>query len=86
MYTLVLTKQAERSFNRLMKSQPDIGRRVAHALDILSEDPSQGIPLRGDLKGLYKYRVGTYRIIYKVVHSKLIVTVIDIGHRKDIYR
>ena len=84
MYRVVLTKQAERSFNHLMKSQPNIGRRVAQALDIISGDPSEGVPLRGDLKGLYKYRVGIYRIIYEIVRSKLIVTVIDIGHRKDI--
>ena len=86
MYTVVLTKQALKAFDVLMKSQPHIGKRVGEALDLLSQDPSQGIPLRGDLKGLYKYRVGTYRIIYQILHSKLIVTIIDIGHRKDIYR
>lgn len=86
MYQLVLTKQAEKAFDQLMKSQPKMGARVAKALDLLTKNPESGIPLRGELKGLYKYRVGVYRIIYQLFRSKLIVTVIDIGHRKDIYR
>jgi len=69
-----------------MKSQPKMGRRIAIALDLLSKEPHRGIPLRGELKGLFKYRVGTFRIIYQLQKRKLIVTVIDIGHRKDVYR
>lgn len=85
-YKLELTRQAERAFDQLMKSQPKMGRRVGMVLEKLAENPDIGIPLRGDLKGLNKYRVGTYRIIYQIVRSKLVVTVIDIGHRKEIYR
>ena len=60
--------------------------RVANAIDKLSECPDAGVPLKGELKGLFKYRVGTYRLIYQVKHKKLIVTVIDIGHRREVYR
>jgi mRNA interferase RelE/StbE len=86
MYTLELTRRAEKAFARLMKAQPHMGHRVARALDNLTDNPELGVPLRGELKGLYKYRVGSYRIVYQVIRSKLVVTVIDIGDRKDIYR
>lgn len=86
MYHVVLTKQAEKSFDQLMKSNPRMGGRVGHAIDELAKDPNVGIPLRGDLRGLFKYRVGTYRIIYEVIKSKLVVTIIDIGHRREVYR
>jgi mRNA interferase RelE/StbE len=86
MFQVKLTHQAEKAFAFLMKSQPAMGRRVAQIIDLLAKDPEEGIPLRGDLKGLFKYRVGTYRIIYKVERKILLITVIDIGHRKEVYR
>ena len=69
-----------------MKSQPKIGTKMAEVIDQLARKPESGIPLRGDLKGCYKYRVGSYRLIYEIKKSVLTVIVIDIGHRKDIYR
>jgi len=70
----------------MAKRQPAIYRRVARALDDLEIDPYQGKPLKGALKGRYTYRVGSYRIIYLIKKQKLIVYVIDIGHRREIYR
>jgi mRNA interferase RelE/StbE len=85
-YRVELTKQAEKSFALIMKSQPNIGERIAHAIDDMSSNPDVGVPLKGHLKGLNKYRIGPYRIIYEVHHSHLLIIVIDIGHRKEIYR
>jgi mRNA interferase RelE/StbE len=86
MFQVKLTRQAEKSFGQLMKSQPAIASRVAQAIDDLAKNPEAGVPLRGDLKGLFKYRVGVYRILYTVERKILLVTVIDIGHRKEVYR
>lgn len=72
-YRIELTKQAEKSFALIMKSQPDIGIRIAHAIDTIASDPSVGVPLKGTLKGLNKYRVGPYRIIYETHHARLLV-------------
>lgn len=86
MYTVRLTCQAEKAFDRLMRSQPAMGARVAAAIDQIAGNPDSGVPLRGDLKGLFKYRVGVYRILYTIERRVLIVTVIDIGHRREVYR
>lgn len=85
-YRVELTKQAEKSFGLIMKSRPDIGVRIAHAIDTIASDPGVGVPLKGTLKGLNKYRVGPYRIIYELHRSRLLIVVIDIGHRKEVYR
>lgn len=85
-FRVELTKQAERSLDVLMKAQPAIGARIIHAIDRIAEDPDIGTPLRGNLKGMNKHRVGPYRIIYEVYRSRLLIIVIDIGHRKEIYR
>ncbi len=44
-----------------------------------------GEPLRGDLAGLWRYRVGDYRIICEIQDDKLVVLALAIGHRREIY-
>jgi mRNA interferase RelE/StbE len=41
---------------------------------------------RGDLAGLYKFRVGDYRVIYEILHDEQTIVIHQIGHRSDIYR
>ena len=65
---------------------PELYRRFANALDNLESNPFQGKPLKGELKGRWSYRVGSYRIVYRIYRDKLVVIVIDIGHRREIYR
>lgn len=85
-YRVELTRQAEKYLDTLMRAQPAMGVRVVRAIDRIAENPGSGTPLHGTLKGLNKFRVGPYRIIYEAYRSRLLIIVIDIGHRKEIYR
>lgn len=50
-------------------------------------DPFQhGKELKGNLKGQWRYRVGDYRILTEVIDDKLIILVLTIGHRRDVYK
>ena len=50
------------------------------------EDPRRfGKPLKADLAGLWRYRVGDYRIVCRIVDRELVVLVLSAGHRKTIY-
>jgi mRNA interferase RelE/StbE len=52
-----------------------------------AEDPRQwGKPLRGEKRGLWRYRVGDYRLICDIQDEKITVLVLAVGHRKDVYR
>lgn len=52
-----------------------------------AEDPRQwGKPLRGEKQGLWRYRVGNYRLICDIQDEKITVLVLAVGHRKDVYR
>ena len=42
--------------------------------------------LSGNLAGLYKLRVGEYRVVYEIVHSERVIVIHLIGHRREIYR
>jgi len=44
-----------------------------------------GKPLAGDLHGLWRYRVEDYRILARIEDHRLIVTVVTVGHRSDVY-
>ena len=55
----------------------------------LRENPFFGTnikKLKGEFEGLYRYRVGKYRIFYKIENGKILVIILDIGDRKDAYK
>lgn len=62
-------------------------RRILAKIETLAEDPRPpGALMLTGRHGDYRIRVGDYRVIYTVADTQLIVLVIDIGHRRDIYR
>ena len=51
-----------------------------------ADDPRRfGRPLTGDLKGLWRYRVSDCRIVAKIEDDRLIVLVLTVGHRREVY-
>ena len=62
-------------------------RRVVSAIAALSDDPRpDGVRKLTGSEDAYRVRVGDYRIIYQVLDKVLIVHVIRVGHRRDVYR
>ena len=45
-----------------------------------------GEPLKGELAGLWRYRVGDFRVICDIQEKRLVVLALSVGHRRDIYR
>lgn len=82
MWTLKISDQAARFYAR------QHGRdqlRMASAFDRLRSDPREGKPLKGELRGYWSYRVGTYRILYKIEDDEIVVYILRIQHRKEVY-
>lgn len=52
----------------------------------LNDPRSRGKPLVGDKRGLWRYRVGDHRILCELRDNELIVLVVTIGHRRQVYR
>lgn len=63
------------------------GRVCDAAIDDLANDPRPTgcVKLAGE-EALYRVRVGDYRILYQIHDRALLVVVIEIGHRREIYR
>jgi mRNA interferase RelE/StbE len=60
--------------------------RLIEAIDRLRTEPTAGSALKGEFAGLRRLRVGSYRIVYEVIHDQLRVLVVRIGHRGRVYR
>ena len=77
----------ERSAARRIERLPDqVKRRVVSAIQALSDAPRpDGCRKLKGYNDRYRIRVGDYRVIYDVFDSRLVVIVIDAGHRGSIY-
>lgn len=77
------------ALKELKKLRPQAAREILGFLDegvAGTEDPRTfGKPLKGDLNGLWRYRVADYRLICSIQDQRLVVLVLKVGHRRDIY-
>ena len=81
-YTAVLSKKAQKQLDKL----PDnIAEPIIEAILDLEENPRPVGSKKLIGRDGYRVRIGNYRIIYDIFDSLLIVDVIALGHRKDIY-
>ena len=78
----------ERAFHDLRLLDRMIsGKIIKRVKNHLSLDPEKsGKPLKGILTGLYRYRWGNYRIIYVIDNTENRISILHVGHRKDVYR
>lgn len=83
-YRIVLTSAALR---QLRKLDPQGRRRIEAAVRLLADTPRPpAAKLLVGGNGLWRIRVGDYRVIYRVVDDELSVSVIKLGHRREVYR
>ena len=82
-YDVEIAPAAER---QLRKLDPSGRRRVQGAIDLLADDPRP--PAARQLvggAGEWRVRTGDFRIIYEIHDQRLVVLVIKVGHRRDVY-
>lgn len=83
MYEVVLTTLAAKQLGALDRT---VASRIQGAIELLSRNPYP--PKAAKLSGRdgYRVRVGDYRILYDVMENQLVIRVLRLGHRRDIYR
>ncbi len=83
-YTIEFSRAAEKQFSDI---SPVERKKIAKRIEKLQEDPLP--PGHEKLKGsedMYRIRQGDYRILYSILGKKLVVLVVKIGHRREVYR
>ena len=83
MYKLQIFPKARNSIKKLPKNHQ---RAIIVALREIRENPYLGKPLKEKLTGSRSFRVGVYRIIYRISKKDRIVKVSNAGHRSTIYK
>jgi mRNA interferase RelE/StbE len=86
-YEVRLARRAVRSLENLQRRDQ---QRIRAAIDLLAETPRPPsyVALQGEV-GVYRVRVGDYRIVYEVLDQALVVQVVQVvrvGHRREVYR
>ena len=71
---------------QLRKFDPDVRRRIQAALELLAVEPRPPAAIRlvGG-SGEWRVRTGDYRIVYEIKDGQLLILVLRIGHRREIY-
>lgn len=83
-----LADTAKKQLAKLAKKNPQQAQRIVDYLMFLQtlENPrDRGKGLVGDLSGMWRYRVGDYRIICHIDNGELLITALEIGHRREVY-
>ena len=81
-YRVLYTQEAA---SRIGKLDASVKERVRKAIARLSEHPELGKHLTGLLSDRWSYRVGDWRILYKIRKLELLILVLSVGHRRDVY-
>jgi len=83
-HVVELSKRAQRELRKLSS---DLQERIISCLEALAENPRPpGAEKLAGEENAYRVRVGDYRILYEVRDVVLVVIVMRIGHRRDVYR
>jgi mRNA interferase RelE/StbE len=76
--------------NRCLREMRKLDRHAVHRAftlieEVIANDPYSGKKLKGKYSGLLSYRFSDYRIIYEIRQQKLLVVVLRVRHRKNVY-
>jgi len=82
-YTLFIERRAQRSLSRIAAQERE---RISGAIRRLADEPRpQGVK-KLSARNVWRIRVGEYRVLYEIHDVRLLILVVDIGHRREIYR
>ena len=86
-YKVAFSKRALKELGRMDKyTQKIITNWISKNLDGCEDPHAIGKALTGELKGIWRYRIGDYRLLCDINENELIILALSIGHRREVYR
>ncbi|MBD2184772.1 type II toxin-antitoxin system RelE/ParE family toxin [Planktothrix sp. FACHB-1355] len=85
LYTVAISSDAQEFFEA---ASAQLQRKLDRCFEMLKINPRNHPnikPLKGDLAGYYRYRVGDYRVVYAINDEQQVVVVAIIAHRREVY-
>jgi len=83
-YSVEVARRAVKSIAKLPRKEQ---QRIRAAIDLLAGEPRPPgcVALAGE-ESAYRVRIGDYRIVYEIFDARLVIQVVRVGHRRDVYR
>jgi len=82
-FQVIIPKKVQKELNKIPQN---FRKKIIAALVFLSKNPYLGKKLEGERKGKWSLKVWLYRIIYTIEKEELIILIIKIGHRQEVYK
>lgn len=82
-YKITLTKRVRKALKAL---EPDARVRISGAIELLRLNPVPPTSKRLVGTSNYRLRIGDHRVIYRIENEQLLILILTIGHRRDVYR
>ncbi|MFH1441012.1 MAG: type II toxin-antitoxin system RelE/ParE family toxin [Candidatus Omnitrophota bacterium] len=86
MYKIEISPVVLKFLERIERSNKNISQRIVRAIDNLSVSPFAGKKLLGELANFRSLRVGEYRVLYIIIEKRILIQVVKIAHRREVYR
>lgn len=83
--TVIFAEKAKKEFLKLDKPVQKQIQKFIQKLMGMKNPKDTGKALTGTLSGRWRYRVGDYRLVCEIEEKRIIITVLHIGHRKEVY-
>jgi mRNA interferase RelE/StbE len=77
----------ERAVKELKNISPEIAERIKNKVKnhLVNAPKDLGTPMTGNYRGFYRYKIGDYRVIYKIYEARIEILIVQVGHRKNVY-
>jgi len=83
-YTVIISRASQKVIDRL---DGDMYSRIIHKIETLEDNPRpMGVEKLTGPDNLYRVRVGDWRIVYAIQDRRLVVLVVKVAHRREVYR
>jgi mRNA interferase RelE/StbE len=84
-YKVIVHEDAK---GELQKLAPEVARRITKKIrqHLVKAPADLGVPLRGEFAGLYRYRVGDWRVIYSIAFEQETIIILRVEHRRTVYK
>ena len=85
-WSIELSEKAEKALAKLGSNAAIRIARTLREVALLPDPRVRGEALTGNLAGYWRYRVGDWRVIVRFEDGRLVIFVIEVGHRREVYR
>jgi mRNA interferase RelE/StbE len=85
-WTLDIERRAERELGRIDRQAAKRIVIAMRSLALLDNPRDRGKALAGEWAGHWRYRVGDYRVIARIEDGRMVIVVVALGHRREVYR